>query len=123
MGMDIVIKIIGIVFVIMAIVCLLKPDVMKKIMEFFKGGKRIYFAGLVRLALAVVFLLSARECRRFWVIFVFGILFLLSGLLVFMIGAEKLRPVLGWFQSKSALFLRVMAVVILAVGALIIYSA
>ena len=123
MGMDIIIKIIGIVFVIMAIVCLLKPDVMKQIMEFFKNGKRIYIAGLVRLILAVVFLLSARECRQFWVIFVFGILFLISGLLVFMIGAEKLRPMLGWFQNKSALFLRVMAVIILAIGAVIIYSA
>ena len=123
MGMDTVIKIIGMVFVIMAVVCLLKPDVMKRIMEFFKGGKRIYFTGLVRLVFAVVFLLSARECRQFWVIFAFGILFLISGLLVFMIGAEKLRPVLGWFQNKSALFLRVMAVIILAVGAIIIYSA
>jgi hypothetical protein len=30
---------------------------------------------------------------------------------------------LDWFQNKSALFLRVMAVIILALGAIIIYSA
>ncbi len=123
MRMDTVIKIVGMVFVVMAVVCLLKPDVMKRIMDFFKKGKRIYFAGLVRLVLAVVFLLSARECRQFWVIFAFGILFLISGLLIFMIGAEKLRPMFGWFQNKSAAFLRVMAAIVLAVGAVIIYSA
>jgi hypothetical protein len=54
---------------------------------------------------------------------VFGILFLISALSIFMIGAEKLRPMLDWFQNKSALFLRVMAVIILALGAIIIYSA
>lgn len=121
--MDTVIKIIGLVFVVMAVVCLFKPDVTKRVMDFFKKGKRIYIAGLVRLILAVVFLLSARECRHFWVIFAFGILFMISGLLVFIIGAEKLKPMLGWFQSKSTLFIRVMAVIILAIGAVIIYSA
>jgi hypothetical protein len=123
MGMDIVIKIIGIVFVIMAIVSLLKPNFVKRVIGFFKEGKRVYIAALGRLILAVVFLLSARECRQFWVILAFGILFLISGLLVFVIGAERLKPKLGWFQSKSAVFIRVMAVIILVIGAVIIYSA
>ena len=76
--MDIVIKIVGIAIVFIAIVYLLKPDVLKRLMEFFKQGKRLYFAGLIRFALAIVFLLGARECDITWVIVVFGILFLIS---------------------------------------------
>ena len=53
--MNNVIKIIGIVFVVIAIVYFLRPDVMKWLMEFFKQGKRLYFAGLIRFALAIVF--------------------------------------------------------------------
>jgi hypothetical protein len=123
MKMDSIVKIIGIAIVLLAFLSLLKPDIMKHILKFFKQGKRVYFAGLVRLILAVVFLLAARECDITWVIVVFGILFLISALSIFMIGAEKLRPMLDWFQNKSALFLRVMAVIILALGAIIIYSA
>jgi hypothetical protein len=123
MGMDIVVKMVGIVIVFLAILFLLKPDIMKRVLKFFKQGKRIYFAGLVRLVLAVVFLLAARECDVTWVIVIFGVLFLISGLSIFMIGAEKLRSMLDWFQNKSALFLRVMAVITLAIGAIIIYSA
>jgi hypothetical protein len=123
MKMDSIVKIVGIVIVLLAFLFLLKPDMMKHILNFFKQGKRVYFAGLVRLILAVVFLLAARECDITWVIVVFGILFLISALSIFMIGAEKLRPMLDWFQNKSALFLRVMAVIILALGAIIIYSA
>ena len=74
MDMDIVVKIVGIVFILIAIVYLLKPDVLKRMMEFFKHGKRMYFAGLMRFALAVIFLLGARECDITWVIVVFGIL-------------------------------------------------
>jgi hypothetical protein len=121
--MDIVVKIVGIVIVSLAVLFLLKPDIMKRVLKFFKQGKRIYFAGLVRLVLAVVFLLAARECDITWVIVIFGVLFLISGLSIFMIGAEKLKSMLDWFQNKSALFLQVMAVIILAIGAIIIYSA
>ena len=123
MGMDIVIKTLGIVFVLIGIVYLLRPDIMKWLMEFFKQGKRIYFAGLIRFALAVVFLLGARECKRFWVIFAFGILFIISGLLVFIIPLEKIKAYIGWWQKKPPLLLRLMALIALAIGAIIIYSA
>ena len=75
--MDIIIKIIGIAFILLAIVYLLKPDVMKALMEFFKQGRRIYFAGLIRFVLAIIFLLAARECDITWVIVAFGILFII----------------------------------------------
>ncbi|MBA7700677.1 hypothetical protein ES703_109400 [subsurface metagenome] len=121
--MDIVIKSLGIVIVLVGVVYLLRPDVMKWLMEFFKHGKRIYLAGLLRLALAVIFLLGARECDITWVIVVFGILFLIGGVLIFILGPEKIRRILDWYQKQSTLLLRVIAVIALAIGAIIIYSA
>jgi hypothetical protein len=121
--MDWVIKIIGIVFVLMAIGYLLKPDVIRGLMEFFSKAKRMYLAGVIRFVLAVVFLLAARECRKPWVIFAFGILFLLGGLLIFTIGPKRLAPVLEWWQKQSNLLLRVVALAILAVGVVIIIFA
>ena len=123
MGMDIIIRGLGIVIVVVGIVYLLRPDVMKWLIEFLKQGKRIYLAGLIRLALAVIFLLGARECDITWVIVVFGILFLIGGVLIFILGPEKLRRILDWYQKQSVLLLRVLAVIALAIGAIIIYSA
>jgi len=51
--MDIVIKSLGILFCIIGIVYLLRPDIMKWLFEFFKKGKRIYFSGLIRFALGM----------------------------------------------------------------------
>ena len=59
--MNLVIEIIGIVFVFITILYFLKPNIMKRLMEFFKQGRRIYFAALLRLVLAVVFLLAAHS--------------------------------------------------------------
>jgi len=121
--MKIVIQSLGVVIVAVGVVYLLRPDIMKWLMGFFKQGKRIYLAGVIRLALAVIFFLGARECDITWVIVVFGILFLIGGVLIFILGHEKLRRILDWYQKQSALLLRVLAVIALAIGAVIIYSA
>jgi hypothetical protein len=41
-------------FSLMGIAYLLRPEIVKKLMGFFKKGKRIYLAGLIRFALAVL---------------------------------------------------------------------
>ncbi len=123
MGMDIVIQSLGIVFAVVGIVYLLKPNVMKWLMEFFKQGKRIYFAGLIRFVLAIVFFVGARECKHPWVIFAFGILFIVGGLLIFILKPEKIKQIFEWYQKQPVLIFRVIAAIILVFGALVIYSA
>jgi len=121
--MRVVIQSLGIAFVFVGMLFLIRPDVSKRIIEFFKKDRRIYIIGLVRFVLAIVFLLGARECDITWVIIVFGILFLLSGLLIFTLGPQKLRPMLDWYQKQSNIFIRVIAVIILAAAVIVIRSA
>ena len=121
--MHIVIQSLGILIALMGILYLLRPNIIKRLMEFFKKGRRIYLPGLLRFVLAVVFLVGARECRYGWIIFASGIIFLIGGLLIFALGPEKIRRILDWYQEQSTLIFRVIAVIVLAFGAVIIYSA
>jgi uncharacterized protein YjeT (DUF2065 family) len=123
MRIVIVIKSLGMLFALLGIAYLLRPDIIKKLMGFFKKGKRIYLAGLLRFALAIVFFVGARECRYFWVIFACGVIFLMGGLLIFSLGPEKIRRILNWYQEQSTLIFRVIALIILAFGIIIILSA
>ena len=121
--MRLVIIIIGIVFICMGVFFLLKPAALTLIIEFFKQGKRIYLAAVIRLVLAVIFLLAARECHMPWVIGLLGIVFLASSLVIFAAGPEKLQPIIGWIQKRSTNLAKPAGILILVVGALIIYSA
>lgn len=123
MPIVIAIKSIGMLISLMGIVYLLRPDIIKKLMVFFKKGKRIYLAGILRLALAVIFLVAARECRYPWIIFVSGIIFLAGGLLIFLLGSEKIRKILDWYQEQSTPIFRVIAIIVLVFGIIIILSA
>jgi uncharacterized protein YjeT (DUF2065 family) len=122
MGMQIVVKIIGVFIVLMGIVFLLKPDVMKYLMRFMKKDKRVYLAGMLRFALAVIFLLGASECYQKWVIATFGILFLISGLGIFILGSERIRQIFEWYLKQPVFIFRIIAAVVLACGAIIVYS-
>jgi uncharacterized protein YjeT (DUF2065 family) len=123
MSIVIAIKSIGMLIALMGIVYLLRPDIIKKLMKFFGKGKRIYFSGILRLALSVVFLVGARECRYFTIILASGIIFLVGGLLIFLLGPEKIRKILDWYQEQPALIFRIIAVIVLVFGVIIILSA
>ena len=121
--MNIAVKIIGILFVLIGIVYLLKPDTLKHLIGFLKKGKRIYFVGVIRIILAVIFLLAANQCKKAWIVIVFGILFMLSAVLVFMLSSEKLKAITAWYEKQSFLVLRVFALIAVVAGTIIIYSA
>ena len=121
--MAIVIQIFGIVIVAIGITYIIKPSVMNRIIEFFKKGNRLYIAAPVRLAFAVVFLVGAGECKYFWVILAIGILFLITGILVLVLGPKKLTPMLEWWLKQPTLLLRLMALITVAFGIVIIISA
>ncbi len=121
--MDTVVKIVGIIITSVATVYLLKPQFMKRMMEFLKQGSRMYFAALLRLVVAVVFFLAARECDIPWVIVLLGIGLLVSAVLVFILGAEKFNSILEWYTKKPPLLFRLLALIALTLGVIIIYAA
>ena len=121
--MNIVIIAIGILIMLMGILYIIKPGILKKLMEFFKKGNRIYFAGLLRFVLAIIFLLGARESDTPIVITAFGIIFIISGLLVFMMGAKRTSNMLEWYLKQPASVLRLVASIALISGAVIVYFA
>ena len=114
---------IGIFIVLMGVLYIVKPAVMQALMRFFKEGKRIYLAGLLRFVLAVIFLLGARESGVPSVIAAFGIIFLLSGLTIFLMGAKRINRILQWYLAQPTVILRITAFIALAAGVVIIYCA
>jgi hypothetical protein len=52
-----------------------------------------------------------------------GILSLAKGIMLFTLGREKIESILKWYQARSLLVLRLIALIAIAFGALLIYSA
>ncbi len=121
--MDTIVKVIGVLIILAAVVYLSKPEFMKRVLEFFKYGGRIYLQTLVRFILAVIFLLAAGQCHHPRIVAAFGIIFLVSGLLMVIVGAQKVIAALAWILKQPILIFRIIALVILAAGVIILYAA
>ena len=123
MNMETIIKVIGTVIVCIGLVFLIQPEIMRATTRFFSKGSRLYLAAMVRFALAIVFILGARHCGIRWIIVLFGLIFLLSGLLIFMLGLEKAKGILRWYLEQPKFISRIVAGIVLAVGLIIVYAA
>ena len=120
--MLILVKLIGILFVGLGVIFLLNPKSMKQYVAFVLKGKRIYLCGMLRILIGVIFLLAASQCRLSGVIIILGILTLIKGLMVFVLGPEKIKSILNWWAKKSDSVIRLLSIIAIAIGALIIYS-
>ncbi len=113
----------GILFICVGVVILLRPTIIKSILGYAKQGVRPHIAAAVRITFAVILFLGAQQCRIHWVIIMFGIIFLLSGLIVFAVGTKKAGQAMGWVQNRPIAIFRIFSVLPLAAGTIIIFSA
>ena len=121
--METVIKIIGIVIFCIGLVFIIRPEIMRATTQFFSKGSLLYLAAMVRLTLAIVFIMGARHCGIKWIIVMFGLIFLLSGLMIFMLGLQKAKGILRWYLEQPKFISRVVAGIVLGVGLIIVYAA
>ena len=121
--MLILVRAIGIVIIVMGIAVLLSPRTMKQLIAFWSKGKRIYLAGVLRVAIAVILLLAASACKRVGIILTLGILILIGGIMIFALPLQKMRSMLTWWEKKPLWVLRLMGLIAIAIGALLPYSA
>ena len=122
MEMHIVIKSLGIVLALTAVVYIMRPDIAKRLISLLQKGKRIYLDGILNFALASVFVVGARDCKYPWLIFVCGMVFMAESLIIFILGPEKTRPLLYWSCQQSEELFQYLGLVLEIVGIVIILS-
>lgn len=121
--MIVMVKLMGIVIVVLGVNFLLKPAAMKAYIEYWKKGKRIRGGAVASLIIGIIFLLAASQCRITWFVALFGILGIVKGVLLFVLEKEKIMALFKWWEKKSDTFLRIYAVIVVAIGILLISAA
>ena len=117
--MIILVRFIGIFVICAGVVLLVSPESMRKMLTFWKQDKRIYVGVFLRILTGMIFILAAPQARFPRVIVSLGGVIVAMGILIFIIGLERAKGILSWWEKKTGSFLRLAAILILAIGALI----
>jgi uncharacterized protein YjeT (DUF2065 family) len=119
----IIVKLIGIYIAIMGAIFLFRPKALKPYAAFWEERKRLYIIGGSRLFMGLILLLAASSCRLKTVVVILGILIILAGLPYFFMKLERLKNMAKRWENRPALLVRILGLLILAIGALLLYSA
>ena len=117
--MIILVKLIGIVIMAFGLVIFASPEFTQKILGFFKEGKRLYLAGVIRGVVGMLLFLTASQSRVQLAAISLGLMFLVSGIVVFAADIEKLKAFIASFSDMPALVIRLMGLVAASFGILI----
>ena len=125
LNMQLLIKFIGVLLIVQACILILRIDLLRGLLRFFSSGNRIYLIAAARIVVAVllIFGAGAHQGSRMWIILAIGIIFLLSGIAIFTLNAATFKKILTWYQQRTDLFLRLLAVIGIVIGSLIVYAA
>jgi uncharacterized protein YjeT (DUF2065 family) len=95
---------------------------MRGFVKFIGEEKRYYLAAIFRLAVAIIFLMFGNAARHPRVVWFFGLLFLIGGILVLVVPAPKIKSMIDWWIAKPLWVYRLWGVVAVLIGVLIIYA-
>ena len=116
------VKLIGIVMVILGAIYLVRPAMMKHVMRFWTKGKRPYLGGVINLIIGIIFLSVASQCVLPWFLGLVGIISIVKGVVILILGPKKVINYIKQLDKGSARTLRIMAILVLAIGILILYA-
>ncbi|AQT69363.1 hypothetical protein STSP2_02552 [Anaerohalosphaera lusitana] len=120
------VKIVGLLVVIDAVIILVSPGLYRQVLEFVKLHRLFYISGLLKLITGIVFFMaiSAEPAPDSpLLIGLLGLTACVSGLFLFAVRNEKLSGISGWLINKPDWFLRAAGVLVGIWGGLAVYGA
>ena len=121
--MSVLVVLFGVLIVATGAAALIQPTFLRRWLERWAEGRRLYAAIALRLAAGGLFLAAAPDCRLPGVINVVGVILLASGVIGLLLGVERLRTFARWWLARSDAVVRLWAVVTVGFGALVVYAA
>ena len=117
--MVILAKVVGMLITIMGLAIFASPQFTQKIFGFFKEGTRIYLAGVVRGVVGFILLIGASQSEVPLAAIALGLMFIMSGIVVFAADLDKLKDFIESYSQMPALVLRLLGLVAASFGILI----
>ncbi len=117
-----IVFVVGALIVAKAAIILIWPAVYRKLLGFFSYGRMLYIPAAIAIVVGVLFLIYARDCRQPWIIIVFGLIVAVKGLAIFVSKPKTFKNLLNWLSERSDTMLRLLGILVLAIGVLIMYG-
>ncbi|PIU56711.1 MAG: hypothetical protein COS89_05705 [Deltaproteobacteria bacterium CG07_land_8_20_14_0_80_38_7] len=120
--MEYFVKAFAILIIAVGAISFVTPAFLRKLIELAKVGKRVYVGGVIRIVVGTLLLIAAPNAITIWIPGIIGALILLSGILILVLGVQKIHSFMDKVYSLSDQKIRVIPTIAIILGILLIYS-
>ena len=120
--MIILIKLIGVAMAVVGGIYLVKPEIMKKYINFWISSKRMYLGAVISFVVGLIFLIAAGKCQWSSFMIMMGVLSIVKSVAIFVLGIEKMKKICQELIDSDDKKFRIFSLVALGVGILIILA-
>ena len=120
--MNIIVLIVGWLILLLGLLGIASPHSLVDAVVGMSSATRFYVTVIVRIVVGIIFLYAARRCRVAWLVYLFGVIILLSGIVLLFLGAGRLDEIINWFAARSDAGLRSAYIVDVIIGFLLIFA-
>ena len=113
--------VIGVMVVLVGAIILAAPDVLLALGRSVTTAGGLYAVAALRIALGLVFVLAAPASRAPRTLRVLGVIVIIAGLATPWFGVARVRAILDWWTGAGPSFMRIPAVVAIAIGGFLVY--
>lgn len=117
--MLILIKLVALLMTVFGLSIFASPQFTQRVFQFFKEGNRIYYAGVIRAVVGLFILMSASKSVVPVAATSLGVIFLLSGIVVFAGNLEKMKAFLEHYSQMPTLVVRLLGLIAATFGILV----
>lgn len=100
----------------------MKPNWMKRVVDFIAVGRRFWPAAAMKVVIGVLFLVVAQGCRLPWVIGIIGGLMAGGSLLAMTIDPASIQKLMQWEQKQPLWVYRAWGVLAVLFGGVLLYA-
>lgn len=119
--MLLLVKLVSILIMTFGLLVLFLPQLAKRMLSFWAEGKRVYFAGGIRILIGLLLIGAASESALPQAVLALGLFFVIAGVLVFVISLERLKMMLVWWLEAPLTVCRVLGILVASFGALMFF--
>ena len=116
------IVIVGLCAMGLCLTILIRPEILRRMINFYTIGKRIYLAGFIRLLAGIIILILASNARIWIYVICVGVFAAASGLSVFFLALRRTKILLSRLQKQPNLIIRLYAIAALVIWVLLFYA-
>lgn len=118
-----IITAVAVLFLAVGCVNAASPSILKGLIGFIKGGKkRVYIGGVIRIVIGGLLLWASSKASVVLVPIIIGAIVVISGILVFVLGAQKIHSFVEWWEKLPEYKRRFLPLITAVLGLLLLYS-